>query len=304
MSVVGDWRALSLFPLPAGDVSVLSGLKESLAKGRHSLSKRMFKKKGVSPSKDTLKHTVHVSHCRCRCWLGLLAAWQPERIYAQQAAAVRRRAATGALTGGAQLSRTQPPPCLCEPAVTLHAPFTPITCVQEMQDALTSSEEEKNALKRQLAKLSKKYQQVRLLLAGEARLISRGNFVGLEKAASWPSWPRRPAGWRAAVQKQLQRHSGGSSAASSISNVPAVPGQRHGGSILPHRQGIRQSAEPTASLEDCLRRSRSSRRTWRALWRAQRPCSSRGRRRCTPGRRRSARAQRLGCCTTMTQSWR
>jgi hypothetical protein len=32
---------------------------------------------------------------------------------------------------------------------------------QEMQDALSSSEEEKNALKRQLAKLSKKYQQVR-----------------------------------------------------------------------------------------------------------------------------------------------
>jgi hypothetical protein len=77
---------------PAGDVSVLSGLKESLAKGRHSLSKRMFKKKGASPSKDTLKHTVH-----------------------------------------------------------------------EMQDALTSSEEEKNALKRQLAKLSKKYQQVRVI---------------------------------------------------------------------------------------------------------------------------------------------
>jgi hypothetical protein len=33
--------------------------------------------------------------------------------------------------------------------------------MQEMQDALTSSEEERNALKRQLAKLSKKYQQVR-----------------------------------------------------------------------------------------------------------------------------------------------
>lgn len=31
---------------------------------------------------------------------------------------------------------------------------------QEMQDALTSSEGERNALKRQLAKLSKKYQQV------------------------------------------------------------------------------------------------------------------------------------------------
>lgn len=46
----------------AGDVSVLSGLKESLSKGRHSLSKR-FKKKGASPSKDTLKHTVHVSDC-------------------------------------------------------------------------------------------------------------------------------------------------------------------------------------------------------------------------------------------------
>lgn len=50
-------------PLPAGDVSVLSGLKERLAAGRHSLSKRMFKRhaKGVSPSKDALKTTVHVS---------------------------------------------------------------------------------------------------------------------------------------------------------------------------------------------------------------------------------------------------
>lgn len=48
-----------------GDVSVLSGFKDSIAKGRNSLSKRMFKrggaKAGASPSKDTLKHTVHVS---------------------------------------------------------------------------------------------------------------------------------------------------------------------------------------------------------------------------------------------------
>ena len=45
-------------------------------------------------------------------------------------------------------ARALPPACLLPPGV------------QEMQDALTSSEEEKNALKRQLAKLSKKYQQV------------------------------------------------------------------------------------------------------------------------------------------------
>lgn len=41
-----------------------------------------------------------------------------------------------------------------------HIKSPPPLCLQEMQDALTSSEEEKNALKRQLAKLSKKYQQV------------------------------------------------------------------------------------------------------------------------------------------------
>ena len=46
-----------------------------------------------------------------------------------------------------------------EGIATEMAKYTMIT--QEMQDALTSSEEEKNALKRQLAKLSKKYQQAR-----------------------------------------------------------------------------------------------------------------------------------------------
>lgn len=45
---------------------------------------------------------------------------------------------------------------LCVACATLRA-----LLLQEMQDALSSSEEEKNALKRQLAKLSKKYQQVR-----------------------------------------------------------------------------------------------------------------------------------------------
>ncbi|PSC71814.1 hypothetical protein C2E20_4927 [Micractinium conductrix] len=92
--------------LKTGDVSVLSGLKDKLASGRHSLSKRMFSKRGApakggSPSKDTLRNTVH-----------------------------------------------------------------------EMQDALTSSEEEKNALKRQLAKLSKKYQQVAQQAAHTAGIVA------------------------------------------------------------------------------------------------------------------------------------
>ena len=57
--------------LATGDVSVLSGLKDKLASGRHSLSKRMFSKRGApakggSPSKDTLRNTVHVSR-RGRC---------------------------------------------------------------------------------------------------------------------------------------------------------------------------------------------------------------------------------------------
>ncbi len=47
----------------------------------------------------------------------------------------------------------------CTPVADTVCP-PPDLPVQEMQDALTSSEEEKNALKRQLAKLSKKYQQV------------------------------------------------------------------------------------------------------------------------------------------------
>lgn len=79
--------------LRIGDVSMLSGLKDSLAKGRHSLSKRLSKKKGVSPSKDALKHTVHVSFgwkpglagLLIACWLaGWLAGWtggpRPPRV--------------------------------------------------------------------------------------------------------------------------------------------------------------------------------------------------------------------------------
>ncbi|KAL4420581.1 hypothetical protein ABPG75_010237 [Micractinium tetrahymenae] len=89
--------------LNTGDVSVLSGLKERLAAGRQSLSKRMFKRqvKGHSPSKGELKTTVH-----------------------------------------------------------------------EMQDQLMSSEEEKNALKRQLAKLTKKYQQVQQQAAHAAGIMA------------------------------------------------------------------------------------------------------------------------------------
>lgn len=90
--------------LKSGDVTVLSGLKERLSAGRQSLSKRMFKRQpkgGVSPSKDSLKTTMH-----------------------------------------------------------------------EMQDALMSSEEEKNALKRQLAKLSKKYQQMTQQAAHTAGIVA------------------------------------------------------------------------------------------------------------------------------------
>jgi hypothetical protein len=47
-----------------------------------------------------------------------------------------------------------------------------IVCVQEMQDALASSEEEKNALKRQLAKLSKKYAQVTQAAAHTAGIVA------------------------------------------------------------------------------------------------------------------------------------
>ena len=47
-----------------------------------------------------------------------------------------------------------------------------IVCVQEMQDALASSEEEKNALKRQLAKLSKKYVQVTQAAAHTAGIVA------------------------------------------------------------------------------------------------------------------------------------
>ncbi|KAL4436325.1 hypothetical protein ABPG77_009887 [Micractinium sp. CCAP 211/92] len=96
--------------LNTGDVSVLSGLKERLAAGRHSLSKRMFKRqqtKGHSPSKGELKTTVH-----------------------------------------------------------------------EMQDQLASSEEERNALKRQLAKLTKKYQQVQQQAAHAAGIVAGAQAMG------------------------------------------------------------------------------------------------------------------------------
>lgn len=45
-------------------MSGLSGLKETLGGGQRQALKRMFKRQGkggASPSKDSLKHTVHVS---------------------------------------------------------------------------------------------------------------------------------------------------------------------------------------------------------------------------------------------------
>ena len=50
-------------------MSTLSGLRDKLQSGRQSLGKRIFKRgqgkaAGASPSKDTLKNTVHVSGAR------------------------------------------------------------------------------------------------------------------------------------------------------------------------------------------------------------------------------------------------
>lgn len=54
--------------------------------------------------------------------------------------------------------RHHPTTVLASPCPSWSAPGPPP--LQEMQDQLASSEEERNALKRQLAKLTKKYQQV------------------------------------------------------------------------------------------------------------------------------------------------
>ena len=63
---------------------------------------------------------------------------------------------------------------MCLPAPLLSLP-------QEMQDALTSCEEEKNALKRQLAKLSKKYQAVTAAAAHTAGIVAGAQAVQLQQ---------------------------------------------------------------------------------------------------------------------------
>jgi hypothetical protein len=165
---------------PAGDVSMLSGLRDKLQSGRQSLGKRMFKRgqgkaAGASPSKDTLKNTVHVSGpggaSVCLDTAGFASPDAADVAFA----AANRYSARGKPSGCHQLP-LEP----CTPSSLDSSPFLPslplpvsvIVCVQEMQDALASSEEEKNALKRQLAKLSKKYAQVTQAAAHTAGIVA------------------------------------------------------------------------------------------------------------------------------------
>lgn len=147
---------------------MLSGLKERLAAGRHSLSKRMFKRqpKGHSPSKGELKTTVHVRGPSARPCQGGSAAEPSRQRPMPGCLCARRRPSTSCPLRSVGQSPApdglswRPLPSL--PVFPPSSGWAPLP-LQEMQDQLTSSEEEKNALKRQLAKLTKKYQQARAL---------------------------------------------------------------------------------------------------------------------------------------------
>ena len=185
---------------PAGDVSMLSGLRDKLQSGRQSLGKRMFKRgqgkaAGASPSKDTLKNTVHVSGpggaSVCLDTAGFASPDAADVAFA----AANRYSARGKPSGCHQLP-LEP----CTPSSLDSSPFLPslplpvsvIVCVQEMQDALASSEEEKNALKRQLAKLSKKYAQVTQAAAHTAGIVAGAQAMQRAAEGGDPSRPSQP----------------------------------------------------------------------------------------------------------------